>query len=56
MKLADTAESLASNSIPGLLRSAPDLGAHIGNIESMFTTEEGSLLLFNSALELWMTS
>jgi DNA mismatch repair protein MSH6 len=38
--LADTADSLASRSIPGLLRTAPDLIPNLENVESMFETPE----------------
>ncbi|KIJ23388.1 hypothetical protein M422DRAFT_56852 [Sphaerobolus stellatus SS14] len=41
-KLADSADSLDFNSIPCLLRSAPDLQSHLKNIESMFVTLENA--------------
>ncbi|KAI0350882.1 DNA mismatch repair protein Msh6 [Trametes cingulata] len=41
--LADTADSFASKSIPGLLRSAPDLSPNLKHIKAMFKPpEEGS--------------
>ncbi|KAI0367675.1 DNA mismatch repair protein Msh6 [Pilatotrama ljubarskyi] len=41
--LADTADSFASKSIPGLLRSAPDLTPNLKHIKAMFKPpEEGS--------------
>ncbi|KAF8583279.1 DNA mismatch repair protein Msh6 [Ramaria rubella] len=38
--LAETADSLESKSIPGLLRTAPDLTAYLENVESMFEMPE----------------
>ncbi|KAI0266519.1 muts domain V-domain-containing protein [Gloeopeniophorella convolvens] len=39
-KLADASESFESKTIPGLLRSAPDLLPHIKNVESRFEKPE----------------
>ncbi|KAI9070108.1 hypothetical protein FKP32DRAFT_1670680, partial [Trametes sanguinea] len=41
--LAETADSFASKSIPGLLRSAPDLSPNLKHIRAMFKPpEQGS--------------
>ncbi|KAF8518415.1 DNA mismatch repair protein Msh6 [Hysterangium stoloniferum] len=40
--LTENADSLASLSIPGLLRSAPDLSSHIENIKSRFQWPENA--------------
>lgn len=40
--MANTAESFKSKSIPGLLRSAPDLLPHLKHVKSMFKLSEDS--------------
>ena len=41
-ELADTADSFASKTIPGLLRTAPNLTPNLKHVKAMFQTPEDS--------------
>lgn len=43
-ELADTADSFASKTIPGLLRTAPNLTQNLKHVKAMFQTPEDSKL------------